>query len=267
MHHRLDAMREGTRDIPQPIRERSWRLRALWARILRLEHRGVEIGFLPQFAHKNHIPDRAAIWANYPLPHRCTTACQLQKRYPFATPADPLSAGSVSSLAKKRYAESQSYGKRTWPRHPSPRNPTGIPTLISAIRTSYDEILKMTDTITARRDMTRLESISAAFTNLIFEPDGLRHRLRKYLDDPKSRRVAEEIRSSLNRSQELYLDALKQLKLSSSFKGRHPELLEQMTTYHRDKGRLITGIGDRIRTRGTKEELEELRRLEPLFET
>jgi hypothetical protein len=143
---------------------------------------------------------------------------------------------------------------------------TGIPTLVSALHTSYDEILKMTDTVTARRDMRRLELISDAFANLIFEPDGLRHRLRKYLDDPKSRRVTEEIKSSLNRSQELYLDALKQLKLSSSFKARHPELMEQITTYHREKDRLITGIGNRIKIRGTKEELEELRRLEPLFD-
>jgi hypothetical protein len=98
------------------------------------------------------------------------------------------------------------------------------------------------------------------------DPRGLRDQLHKYLAEPGSRGAKESLRSALNHSQEVYQDCLKARQLSPAFKARHPELMAQLSEYHWAKGRIITGIGDRIEWRADPAQIEELRSLEPLFE-
>lgn len=142
----------------------------------------------------------------------------------------------------------------------------GIPTLVKGIHTSYDTIVKMKDKVAARRDMAQLERVSDAFAKLIFEPNGIRALLHDYTESPKLRKTKAPLEMALNRSQELYLNALKSLNLSPAFKARHPELMEQLGTYHKAKGGLLTGMGNRINWRGDASELAELRGFEPLFD-
>jgi hypothetical protein len=86
---------------------------------------------------------------------------------------------------------------------------TSIPTLLSGLRKSCGEARAIKDTFTARRDMKQLERMSESLTSLIFEPDGLRYRLRNYVENPKSRLSADQIKASLNHSHEVYGEALK----------------------------------------------------------
>jgi hypothetical protein len=141
----------------------------------------------------------------------------------------------------------------------------GIPTIIKGLRNSYESILQIKDKAAARRDIARLQRVSEAFGKLMFEPGGLRDRLHEYLVAPKSRLAKANLKSALNQSQLLYQECLQTLDLSVAFKARHPELMTQLTEYHKQKGRLISGIGDRIKW-PLEEHLTELEDLEPLFE-
>jgi hypothetical protein len=142
----------------------------------------------------------------------------------------------------------------------------GVPTIVDGIRKSYESVLKIKDKSAARSDVKKLEYVSEAFGNMVFQPGGLLDQLRKYLAEPGSRGAQESLRSALNHSQEVYQECLKSMQLSPAFKARHPELMAQLGEYHWAKGRIITGIGDRIVWRADPAQIDELRRLEPLFD-
>lgn len=143
---------------------------------------------------------------------------------------------------------------------------SGVPTIVDGIRKSYESVLKIQDKSAARSDVKKLENVSEAFGNMVFQPGGLRDQLRKYLAEPRSKGAKESLRSALNHSQEVYQDCFESMQLSPAFKARHPELMAQLSEYHWAKGRIITGIGDRIEWRADPAQIEELRSLEPLFE-
>jgi hypothetical protein len=142
----------------------------------------------------------------------------------------------------------------------------GVPTVIDGIRKSYESLLQIKDKFAARRDIKHLEYVSEAFGTLVFRPGGLRDKLREYVTEPNSRGAKASLRSALNHSQEVYQDSLRSLQLSAAFKARHPELMAQLSEYHKEKEGIINGIGDRIQWRADAVEIEELRSLEPLFE-
>jgi hypothetical protein len=50
---------------------------------------------------------------------------------------------------------------------------------------------------------------------LIFEPHGIRDLLHQYVNEPKSRRVKQNLESVLNSSQDMYNEALRSLNLSA----------------------------------------------------
>jgi hypothetical protein len=143
---------------------------------------------------------------------------------------------------------------------------SSIPTIVKGFRETYDEITKMKDKKAARRDMKVLENISDRFSSLIFEKDGIRSRVKEYVDHPDSRPTWSNLESALNHSQEVYNDALKTLKLTNRFKARYPTLGDKLGTYHKAKGRILTGIGNATKPAASKQELTELRNLDAQFD-
>jgi len=139
-------------------------------------------------------------------------------------------------------------------------------TFTEGIENTLESARRMKDTTDVRRTMAQLEHISLRFERLIFEPNGIRALVLKYLDNPNDRGTWAAIQDALNHSQDVYRDAQKTLKISDAFQARHPELMKALGTYLRAKEHILSGIGTRVTRPSEDAELKALRELEPLFD-